>query len=609
MKKIITAAILVLYLGGNLRSQNSEGARKDTINLDEIVVTGTPVKINRNSVPMAVSVVNIQKDNLGDESALFPMISGRVPGLFVTERGVTGFGVSGGAAGQITMRGIGGNPTTGVLILIDGHPQFQGIFGHPLADSYVASDVNRVEVIRGPASILYGSNAMGGVINIITRDQIQEGLHGNARILVGAYHTQKYMANAGFSKKGFSVFASVNHDQTDGHRADADFKITNGYLKLGYGINPHLRANADFSIAGYKATDPGPDTTNALAGNGIDITRGYWALAFENEFEKYSGTARFFYNFGEHNITDGFHSRDANYGINLFEAFSLFTGNSITIGLDHMNYGGEAENIKTDYSIIDTTVNETGVYTFLQQTFFEKLTLNAGLRLHHHNIFGYEWIPAGGLVFNAGKNSTIKINFGKGFRSPTIRELFLWNHNTDLSPERVINYEAGFSQKLFKQRMSVELTAFKIKGDSVIVAGQMGKLFNTGEIENLGIEVSVLASPLNNLSFNASYSYIRMKEPVYATPKHQLYVSGQYRFNKVAMMAALHMVCGLDTDASAKINTSERYTLVNARISYMILKYLGLFISGENLLDQTYENNHYYIMPGITVFGGINFKM
>ena len=142
---------------------------QDTINLDEVIVTGTTVKVNKRNVPMAVSVVNNLQIAESNESALLPILNGRVPGLFVTERGVMGFGVATNAAGQISIRGIGGSPTTGVLMLIDGHPQFMGIFGHPLPDSYIASDVERVEVIRGPGSILYGSNAMGGVINIITK--------------------------------------------------------------------------------------------------------------------------------------------------------------------------------------------------------------------------------------------------------------------------------------------------------------------------------------------------------------------------------------------------------------------------------------------------------
>jgi len=189
-KIFLTSFVLIICFGRS--NAQSFSISEDTIKIDEVVITGTPVRVNRNSVPMAVSVVDRSQIEESNESALLPVLNGRVPGLFVTERGITGFGVATGSAGQISIRGIGGNPTTGVLMLIDGHPQFMGIMGHPLPDSYVASDVERVEVIRGPASILYGSNAMGGVINIITRKQTADGTHGNARISYGSYNTQKY---------------------------------------------------------------------------------------------------------------------------------------------------------------------------------------------------------------------------------------------------------------------------------------------------------------------------------------------------------------------------------------------------------------------------------
>ena len=91
-----------------------------------------------------------------------------------------------GAAGGISIRGIGGSPNTQMLVLIDGHPQFMGLMGHPLPDAYVASDVERVEVVRGPASILYGTNAMGGVINIITRAVYKRQEQGRPLTLVGS---------------------------------------------------------------------------------------------------------------------------------------------------------------------------------------------------------------------------------------------------------------------------------------------------------------------------------------------------------------------------------------------------------------------------------------
>ncbi len=581
----------------------------DTIKIEEVVVTGSPVKVNRNNIPMAVSVVTRAQIEETEESAILPILNGKVPGLFVTERGVTGFGVAQGSAGQISIRGIGGNPTTGVLILIDGHPQFMGIMGHPLPDSYVASDVERVEVIRGPASILYGSNAMGGVINIITKKQTKEGIHGLARASYGSYNTQKYMGSAGLKKDRFSTFISVNHDQTDGHRVHSDFKINNGYIKLAYDLNSHFYISTDFSLAGYKAADPGPDTLNAAFGERIDITRGYWASTLQNEFEKLSGALKLFYNFGEHNITDGFHSTDKNYGLNFYESLHLFEGNNITAGVDYTSYGGMAENLfamnGNGIQFIDTTVNEIGLYGFVQQTIAEKLTLNAGLRYQNNSVYGNQWIPSAGFAYQFTENSTWKGTVSKGFRSPTIRELFMWGPNPALDPETIINYETGFSKLFFDRKMSAEITFFAVNGDNLIVNIPMQGLLNSGEISNKGIEFALDAELIKNLAVNATYSYIKMKNPVFATPEHHLFFNAHYSVGKLQLMASIQQIINLDNDPSPAVN-QEDYTLLNAKAVYNITGNLKWYVSGENLLNQNYEVNRYYTMPGTTVFTGIS---
>ena len=136
--------------------------------LKSAVVTGTRVAMDRDRLPAPVSVVGRERIAVSDESALMPSLMEEVPGLFVTSRGVTGYGVSAGAAGGISLRGFSaGSGRT--LVLIDGHPQYQSIYGHAVADEYLADLAQRVEVTRGAASVLYGSNAMGGAINIITR--------------------------------------------------------------------------------------------------------------------------------------------------------------------------------------------------------------------------------------------------------------------------------------------------------------------------------------------------------------------------------------------------------------------------------------------------------
>lgn len=582
----------------------------DTVKIEEVVVTGTPVRVNRNNVPMAVSVINRAQIEETDESALLPVLNGKVPGLFVTERGVTGFGVAGGSAGQISIRGIGGSPTTGVLMLIDGHPQFMGIMGHPLPDSYVASDAERVEVIRGPASILYGSNAMGGVINIITKKQTVEGVHGNARVSYGSFNTQKYMGSMGYKKNKFSAFISGNHDNTDGHRENSDFKITNGYVKLGYDVNQNIQINTDFSLAAFKATDPGPDTLNANPGERIDITRGYWAFTLQNEFEKVSGALKLFYNFGEHDITDGFHSTDKNWGLNLYESLKLFKGNNLTFGLDYMNYGGMAENLLAmngnGIVFADTTVTETGVYGFVQQSLFNDLILNAGLRYQNHSVYGNRWIPSAGFAWNFSSSSTWKGNVSKGFRSPTIRELFMWGPNPELDPESVINYETGISNSFFNQKMNAEITIFQVKGDNLIVMVPMQGLRNAGEIRNRGIEFLLNVQPVDNLKLESTYSYIDMKNPVYATPEHHFYFSANYRWKKIQLTGSIQQINNLDNDPSP-VAASEDYTLLKAKAVYNISKNLKWYASGENLLNEAYQVNRYYTMPGTTLFTGLNF--
>jgi iron complex outermembrane receptor protein len=613
MRKITTILLLLILVTSGLFPQEViHSILKDTINLDEVVITGTTTKVNRANVPLAVSVVNNIQIASSSESNLLPILNGRVPGLFVTERGVMGFGVAANAAGQISIRGIGGSPTTRVLMLIDGHPQYMGIFGHPLPDAYVASDVERVEVIRGPASILYGSNAMGGVINIITKKQSKEGLNANTHFMFGSYNTQKYMASAGYKKKNYSVFASINHDRTDGHRPNSDFRITNGYVKFGWEISDHLSASADLSLAGYKATDPGPDTLNAAKGNTIDITRGYWSLSVDNNYTSYSGTAKFFYNFGEHYISDGFHSNDANYGLNIYEALKLFPGNTLTAGLDYMNYGGfaENENAMTGQGIVftDTSLYDAGFYGFMQQRLFDRLTLNAGLRYQKHEVYGGEWIPSGGFALNVTENTIWKTSIAKGFRSPTIQEFFMWNHNPNLSPERIMNYETGILQSFYDKKIRLELTGFIINGNNLIVNVPMQGLQNAGEVANKGIEFSANSNMVRDLDLNLTYAFIGMKSPVYATPEHHLYLSGDYKLKKIIFNASIEYINGLDSDPSTSVS-EETYTLVNAKIRYRALKFAEFFLSAENLLNTEYETLKYYTMPGITLFVGIKLKI
>jgi len=610
----------------------SQGIILDTLEIEEVVITGSKVEIARKNLPLTVSLISREELEKSTESALLPLLSEQIPGLFVTERGITGFGVATGSAGQINIRGLGGNPTTRVLILIDGHPQFMGLMGHHLPDAYVTSDAERVEVIRGPGSILYGSNAFGGVINIITKKQRSDGIEANARVQYGSFNTQKYMGSVGYKKKKFNVFASVNHDRTNGHRDTSDFRITNGYLKAGYNFNSHINLYADFNLANYETADPGP--ADGVAGDRIDISRGKTALSLENKYDRLEGALKFYYNFGEHKISDGWFSSDNMMGMMLYQGIKLVQGNTITFGLDYMQYGGKGSPITTvlrnadgnvimppqfeisEYSDKWIDMSNTAVYTSIQQILFRNLVLNGGLRYEMNDTYGNEWIPQFGLSWNLTTETSLKGSVSKGYRPPSIRELYLFpSANEILLPERMVNYEIGWTQHWLKGKMKTELVGFMSDGENIIVMVPPApppppQYRNTGSFNNKGIEFSLDFSPIQNLKLHTNYTYINMAEPMPATPEHNLFLSGNYYFNKFHFNLKLQNIFNLYNETGQGVEVIESaYQVLGARIGYQATKSVKIYMSGHNLLNQDYQVNYGYPMPGTTVFAGVNLKL
>jgi len=597
--------VLILVLIANLSF--SQKSRKDSLNLDEVVVTGSKTEISRKIVPLSVSQISKQDIENSGQMNILPALNSFVPGIFVTERNILGFGVSTGSAGSISIRGIGGSPDNEVLVLIDGHPQYQGIFGHPLADAYVASDVEKVEIIRGPASLLYGSNAMGGVINIITRKNVTEGWSGNLGASYGSYNTQKYYGTLGYKKDKLSVFASINHDQTDGIRANTDFNINNGYVKAGYELNKHFDLTADFSLAKFKANDNGPVNAPPLPYS-IDITRGKTALSLDNKFENSEGSFKLYHNFGTHDLSDGFYSTDRNSGAMLYQTFRLASGTNITVGSDFKQYGGRANQGFKHDSLI--TVNELAVYAYAQHTLLQKLTLSAGLRLENNSNYGNEWIPMGGISYYQTANTTFKASVSKGFRSPTIMELYLYAPNPDLLPERMMNYEISWLQSLLNKHLTIELTAYKVRGSNliqVVVPPLPAKRQNVGTFNNQGIEFSARYVVNKHLYFNGNYSYLDMDKILIAAPRQQLNIGANYSYKIWGIHLMAQHIDKLYTDVATA--TTQSYTLINARLTVRPVTQMELFFSADNLLNQKYEINYGYPMPGMYFNAGFNLKI
>jgi len=598
----------------------------DTIRLDEVIVTGTMPKVNLRNLPMSVSVISEREIRERREPSLLPLLTEEVPGLFITQRGVMGYGVANGAAGGISIRGIGGAPTSGVLVLIDGHPQYMGLMGHPLADSYNSMMTERVEVVRGPASMLYGSNAMGGVINIITHQQRQDGLRNSAQLMYGSYNSFSAEASSGWRQNRFHARANIGYNRSDGHRENMDFDQLTGYAKVGYEFTRNWSSFVDLNLSGTKASNPG--TVSApIYDNDADVTRGMTSLAIENEYAKSSGAFKLFYNFGVHNINDGFaegaqpkpyrfRSNDQMMGLSLYQSYSFFEGNKTTAGFDFQRFGGEAANRFPDeadhVALADLHMNTAAGYLNLQQTILrDRMTLNAGIRLDHHEINGPEWIPQLGVSYTPAASTVIKAIVSKGFRNPTIREMYMFPpQNPDLKPERLMNYEISLLQSLPEYRLSFGLNLFYIKGDNIIqVAFPEGKPLNinSGEVENKGVEMSATWYATQDLRFSANYSFLDMTYLILASPEHKMYVSGDYRKGRWGFSSGLQYIGSLYSTLTPE-PVKESFVLWNARVQFKAMDWLNLFLKGENLLGEKYEINAGYPMPGATLFGGMRFN-
>lgn len=593
------------------------------LELHEVVVTGTRNATDIRHLPMTVSVVSHPQIEESHETSLLPLLNEHVPGLFVTSRGVLGYGVSDGAAGGISLRGIGGGSSSQMLVLIDGHPQYMGLFGHPIADICQSLMAERVEVLRGPASVLYGSNAMGGVINIVTRQMQEDGIRTSVDVGAGTYGTLHAQASNRIRKGKFSSIVAASYDRTNGHRPDMGFEQFSGFAKLGYAFGKHWKIGGNANATHFNASNPGT-VDNPVYDNDSRITRGMVSVALENHYEKTSGALSLFCNWGRHRINDGyqageepldyrFNSRDQMMGASLYQSASFFKGNRITAGIDYYRFGGDSWNhyLSTgeDEPGADHHLDEVAAYADFRQDIGKWLSLDAGIRFDYHSRTGGEWIPQGGLAFHLPQNAEIKVMAGKGFRNPTIREMYMFPpQNPDLQPERLMSYELSFSQHLLQGALRYGINIFYINGDNIIyVDRSSGRPLNVngGQIENCGIEADFGYRVAQSWHVHANYSYLHMEHPVLASPEHKLFAGLDFRSGRWSASTGIQYISGLYTSVEASRLEQEDYVLWNLSAGVKVGGIAQIYIKADNLLGQRYEINAGYPMPRFAFLGGI----
>ena len=602
--------------------------------LGEVVVTGSNQATSHNLLPYTVSIVNSRQLEATGKTQLLSALSGEVPSLFVSQRNIFGFGVSNGGSGGIKIRGVGGSPTNAILMMVDGQPQFAGLYSHPVADFYETEYVDHVEVLRGPGSVLYGSNAMGGVINVITKQARQDGVHTTLSTQYGSYNTWQSSLTNMVRKGKFSSLVSLGYDRTDGLQNHFDFKQASLYAKVGYDVAKNWSLFADYSLMNFIGNDPIYAKLRNAESNDIyhqNVTRGEASVTLSNQYaaSATNGAVRIYYSYGNHYIDDPnhFHSLDDRFGILAYQNFSPWKMATATVGFDFNTYtgkipmsGGHAYGDGSRPAQMQTidrkSITEYSPYITLQQALFKGiLTLNGGLRMANSDRFGCHWLPQVGFAVHPGDGWTLKASLAKGYRNPSFREMYLYAvANPDLNPESMMNYEASIA-KHFSRYLSMDVTAYFSEGSNLIQTasvptadgGTTNRNMNTGSFINKGIEVSAQSHPLDVLSIRASYSFMHTSlSNLTAAPKNQYFLGiGWQALKKLSMDAELKGVGELYVADNVE---RQNYALLGLHLTYKPVKSLDIFAHFDNIANVKYQINYGYEMPGFTAMGGVKVR-
>ena len=591
--------------------------------MDPVLVTSTHIETEARNLPKAVTVVTGDEMRIKGATSVIDGIVGSAPGLSVTQRSVVGFGLGSSSTGKVNIRGVGGNPNAQVLFLVDGRPDFVGLFSHPVPDAYALSQVDRVEIVRGPSSAVYGTNAMGGVVNIISKRKHTAGHGISINTMAGPWSTYDGdVTLMGMLGNGIDYRLTGGHTHTDGHTDNSDFTRTHVSGALGWRNGPW-----DFALRGGVTPFDG-----SCAGEikEFDILRSNASLSAAYSEGALNSRITLHSNWGHHEFSDGWDSDDYTLGATAYTAYNLNNLFTTTVGLDFKRYGGSATNGSSDYG--DPVVTEFAPSIGVQVPIAGYAMLNGSFLAQYHNQYGWYMCPEGGVSVHPLPRLTLKGSVSRGFRSPDMRAMYLFQYQPgvglippdekdyrDLEPEETLNTEVGVSYR-FSHWLSADVSLFRTTGDNLLIGSP---LQNAGEFTHKGIEIQ------------SRFSFPRVTGRAFATIMDVGdNKAGNEEFSAGLVSTVLIERFAVSVDARhvrdrydyASVTGTDvempDYTLLNLSISRPIWAGIRGSVMFKNILDENYATeyeqwsegyganattyDHYYTMPGFHVLVGLS---
>ncbi len=613
-----TLFLILLFLFGMTFTAAAQSAKADSVydSADSIVVIANRYSVSLRNVAYGYQVIPAERiKKLATHSAM-EMVDIEFPSAYVMEKKVIGYGVGPQGSGQVYLRGLGGQPNTGVLVLLNGHPDFMGIFGHPLPDVDGADDVQQVEILSGASSTVFGGNAMGGVVNIVTQPDYDRFMR--LSMTGGSFGTYDYGLNLSKQFGAHGLYLTARSQQTDGHIAQSGFKA----LRLQGGWAWQFSPEWNLSVSGrwvpYSFDDPSRGQEDpAGLGTYAKIERGTGEIKLDNRHKNWQGTTQLYANFGYHRFYDGFKSNDFSYGLSSYQFWNYSDRLQFAGGIDVLYYGGQAKNpfaklpwgapvVKEDKKAYQSL----GAYLlgFYQPARF--LQIKAGLRYQTLTSFSSRVSPLAVVTLQPAQSYSIYAAYKSGFRFPTMRELYLFpSANEALKEESVQTYEAGLTYTLNKTTR-FRLAFYRNQVDNIIQlvpATPPNQFRNSGAATQTGIESQIQFQPFGHWKVQLSYAYLNPDDLTAYNPKHQVkYMAGR------SWKSFSVILYGKYVQDLYALNNHQKplpdYFLLNAAFNYLFRQF-GLSLKLLNILDRSYLVSSGYSAPRFHILAGIDFEL
>jgi vitamin B12 transporter len=613
----------------------------------EIVVTASRIATPAKEIATSVTVITQQQLEQTKKTTLIEALQ-EVLGISILQSGPLG------SSASVMLRGANSEHT---LVMIDGvevndpiTPARTYDFSHIMVES-----IERVEILRGPQSPLYGSDAMAGVINIITqKGQGKPRFHLSS--LGGSYGT--FSGTAGLTgnmeKLHYSLWASTLTSQgfsaanaaLEGNTEADGYKNFSLSARAGYNVSANI--DLDFlarfidtksDIDNYGSTF-GDDPNNIQTYDSLYLKGHIRGLFLKNRWEQKLTLSHVQSSRETDNPTDEQHPLDADHS--LYQSSQIKLGwqnslylhesNTLTFGAEYQQERGESSYYSESIwgpsasSFPLKKAHNTGVYIQDQLRLEGVFFLTAGIRLDSHSQSGYATTYRIAPAFFIQQTDTrLKATYGTGFKSPSLYQLYapanIWGPigNEKLRPEETTSWDLGIEQDLWDGNIHIGGTYFSSRFENLMEYDYTQGYINISKASSKGVEFLLELTPAKHLVFSASYSHIIAKdknsgEPLLRRPKDKFTAKVNFRFliKGRLVLSLTHIGARDDQEWIDWVSTRvqmDPFTVVNAVCSYYIHPSIQVFLRLDNMLDQKYELIKGYGTPGFSVFGGFKIQL